>query len=106
MASISATTAAILSAVVSAASVGTSVYMQSEAAGRQKEAQEQATKQAQDLANKQEEATNKANKKTPDTGAFLAAAQQAAKAGGGSTMLTGPQGAAPGTLGSTNLLGS
>jgi hypothetical protein len=67
-----------------------------------------ATAAAQKQATAAEEANNRANAKTPDVGAMLAANQQAAKAGGSSTMLTGPQGVDTSSLnlGKNTLLGS
>lgn len=54
------------------------------------------------------QANNRANAQSPDVGAMLSANQQAAKSGGGSTMLTGPAGVDPSTLalGKSTLLGS
>jgi hypothetical protein len=75
-------------------------------------AQEKAQIQAKEAAVKQEqattEATNRANQKKPDTLAILSAAQNAAKSGTGSTMLTGPRGldASALSLGKTSLLGA
>lgn len=74
--------------------------------------QESASKKSQNLAEKNaqaaEEATNKADRKSPDTAAIMSAAEQAGKAGASSTMLTGPSGVDPSalTLGKSTLLGS
>lgn len=66
--------------------------MESQAAQQQQTAQEQ---------------FNQANQQGPNTSAMLSAIQQAAQAGNGGTMLTGPQGVQPGslTLGKSTLLG-
>ena len=55
----------------------------------------------------QKEQYNRANQKRPNANAILAAAQQAARGGMGSTLLTGPQGVNPGemSLGKSTLLG-
>lgn len=54
-----------------------------------------------------DEATNRANQKTPNTRRLLSEAEQAGKAGVSGTMLTGPQGIDPSslTLGRNSLLG-
>jgi hypothetical protein len=56
----------------------------------------------------QDEATNKANAKSPDVLAMMAANMLSAKSGNASTMLTGPTGVDAGqlTLGRNSLLGS
>lgn len=79
---------------------------QAEMARDQKNAQNDAKAAAEKQATASEQAMNAANKKKPDITSILAAAQQASRGGGNSTMLTGPQGAAPSTLGSSSLLGS
>lgn len=55
-----------------------------------------------------DEANNRANMKSPDISAILAAAQRAGKGGISGTMLTGSQGIDPNALklGKTTLLGS
>lgn len=67
-------------------------------------AREAATKTQQDA----ERANNKANAKSPDTAALMAANLLAGKLGQGGTMLTGPQGVDPAqlTLGKNTLLGN
>lgn len=64
--------------------------------------QEAANKKAEASALKQEkiaeERLNAAMRKTPDTGAILSSAEQAAKSGVGGTMLTGPSGVDPTSL--------
>lgn len=106
--SISGTTLAVIGAtMVAAGSAAYSGYSMSEQADEQKNASEQVKKNAEKAAAAQDEATNKANQKSPDSNAILAAAQQAAKAGSGSTMLTSPQGVGQDkmSLGKTSLLG-
>lgn len=74
----------------------------------QKKAQATASASALKQEKAGDEAMNRANQKRPDTTAIMAAAQTAAKTGGASTMLTGPQGIDPTSLqlGKTSLLGS
>lgn len=74
--------------------------MQEQAVAQQVQATEKQAKTA-------EEATNRANRKNPNTSAILSAAQQAGKGGGGNTMLTGAQGIDPDLLklGKKTLLG-
>jgi uncharacterized protein HemX len=110
--SISATTAMIIAAGVSAAGVGASVYEGQKASGNQQAAlkqQTQATQTAEGNAlsteRKNATAENMANQQTPDISSIMAKAAQAAKSGIGSTMLTGANGAGTGTLGGSTLLG-
>lgn len=67
----------------------------------------QALRTAESTAAESERAINRANKKTPDLAAMLAANQLAATGGQGSTMLTGPGGVDPNqlTLGKSALIG-
>lgn len=96
--------AAVITAVAAVASAATA-YQSSQQ-------QESASKKSQALAEKNakaaEEATNKADRKSPDTAAILSAAEQAGKSGASSTMLTGSSGIDPSalTLGKSTLLGS
>lgn len=92
---------------ISGFSAGSSLGGQGDAAKQQKKAQDQALANANATAKAADEANNRANQKQPDTGAILSAAQQAGKAGGSGTMLTGPQGVDPSalTLGKSTLLG-
>lgn len=75
------------------------------------EQQRQAQAEAKTVAEKQqqtaEQNVNRANAKSPDAGAILSAATQAAKGGPAGTMLTGPQGVNPNelALGKSTLLG-
>jgi hypothetical protein len=73
-----------------------------------KNASEQASQNARAQMSLQEQQINKANAQAPNTSAIMSANMQAAKAGSGSTMLTGSQGVDPNTLslGKSTLLGS
>jgi uncharacterized protein HemX len=113
--SISATTAALITAGVAAAGVGTSLYMgskqedvQKKALQQQRQAQTQAEQQALDQQRRSEQAQNAANQKTPDLSAILARAATSGASGVSSTMLTGPGGVSTGglNLGGKTLLGS
>lgn len=75
------------------------------AAKRQKKAQLAAETSAAAEAQRAEMAYNKANQKTPDLAAIMAANKRAANGGVGSTFLTGAGGTGMGLLGSTSLLG-
>lgn len=103
-----ATTAMYVVAAVSAAAAATS-YVQGK---KQTAAQEKAAKQAKASsdasAKQQEEATNKANSKTPDVGAMLSENAQSALSGQSGTLLTGASGVDPNslTLGKNTLLGA
>lgn len=102
-----ATTAIYVSAAVAAAAA-TASYVQGQ---KQMSAQKTATKQAKaasDLtAKQQEEATNKANKKSPDVASLMYDNMQQASGGESGTMLTGAQGVdqASLSLGKSTLLG-
>jgi hypothetical protein len=73
-------------------------------------AQQAAARQAQADANKQatlaDIANNRATRKSPNIGAMLTGNENAGGSGSASTLLTGAGGAAGGTLGRANLLGS
>lgn len=99
------TGAIILGATALTAGTGYSIYSGERSAAAQKDAQAQAKAAADKQAKAQDEATNRANQKKPDITSIMAAAQNAANAGGASTMLTGPGGAAPSMLGGSSLLG-
>lgn len=90
------------------ASTGYQIKSSMDAAAAQERAQEEAKKQAEKQAKVADEATNRANQKKPDLSAILTAAQNAAKSGSGSTMLTGPLGIDTSSLslGKTSLLGA
>ena len=93
---------------VAAIGTGYSIYAGEEARKQQSKAQGEAKNNALKQEKLQDEATNRANRKSPNVNAIMAAAQQAAKGGVGGTMLTGPQGIDPSALqlGKTSLLGS
>jgi hypothetical protein len=55
---------------------------------------------------KNETSTNATNQQAPDISSILTSAANASKVGVGSTMLTGPGGVGPGSLGKPTLLGS
>jgi alkaline phosphatase len=76
-------------------------------ADSQRKGQNQAKDQAKIANAQQEEATNRANRKSPDSAATMAAAILAGKSGQSGTMLTGPQGVDPNglMLGKATLLG-
>lgn len=94
-----------------ASAVAYSAYSASQSAAKANETQQQAMQQAKTVADQQAtmqtEQINRANAKSPDTGALLSANQQAAKGGQSGTMLTGPAGIDTNTLslGKTSLLG-
>lgn len=109
-----AITAMQVVAAAAVASTAYSIYSGEKAAGKQEEAlnqQRQAQAEAKTAAEKQqqtaEQNVNRANSKSPDAGAILSAASQAAKGGPAGTMLTGTQGvnAADLNLGKSTLLG-
>ena len=100
---------AIATAVtVAAIGTGYSIYAGEQAREQQSRAQGEAMNNALKQEKLQDEATGRANQKSPNVNAIMAAAQQAAKGGVGGTMLTGPQGIDPSALqlGKTSLLGS
>ena len=101
-------------AVAAVASTAYSVYAgeraadkQNEALGQQRQAQADAKVAAEKQQSTAEQNVNKANAKSPDAGAILSAATQAAKGGPAGTMLTGPSGVnqADLSLGKSTLLG-
>ena len=93
---------------LTAISTAAGIYQGVSAAGAQSDAQQQAKKQGEASLLQSQQAMNRANAKHPDVNAILSAAQQAGKSGESGTMLTGPQGVAPGSLplGKSTLLGS
>lgn len=110
----SGVTAMTVMAAAAVAATAYSVYSGERAADAQQEAmqkQEAAQKQALDLQKKQaataEQNMNRANRKQPDVAAISQQSQAMAGQGGGSTMLTGPQGVNPNelALGKSTLLG-
>lgn len=92
------TSAATLLAYAAVAGTAYSVYAGERSASAQKDAQNQARSAAQTQAKAADEATNRANQKTPDTSAILAAQNQAGKGGQSGTMLTGSSGIDPAAL--------
>ena len=108
-------TALIASAVIAGVGTAYSVYQgeqqksaQSDALRQQENAQKQAQENATRQQQTQQQAMNKANAQSPDVGAIMSAATQAAKGGPAGTMLTGPGGVNPQdlSLGKSTLLGS
>lgn len=102
-----ATTAIYVAAAVSAAAAATSYYQGQKQMGAQKSATKQA-KAASDLtAKQQEEATNKANSRSPDVASLMYDNMENASGGQSGTMLTGAQGVDPASLslGKSTLLG-
>ena len=108
-------TALIVAAAAAAVGTGYSIYQGEQQKAAQEDAlkqQENAQKQAQENATKaqqtQQQSVNRANAQSPDVGALLSAAGQAAKGGPAGTMLTGPGGVDPNSLslGKNTLLGS
>ena len=106
--------AIVTAAVAAVVYTGYSIYQGERAAKQQNQQlqmQQQANAEAKAAALKQEkaaeESTNRALAKTPDTQAILSSAEQAAKTGGSSTMLTGVGGVDPAQLqlGKKTLLG-
>lgn len=95
-------------AAAAVAGAGSSVY----SADQNRKATNEASDRAKENALRQEkmadEASNKANQKTPDANAIMSAAQQMGKAGASGTMLTGPSGVDASSLGlgKKSLLGS
>lgn len=109
-----AVTATTVLAAAAVAGTAYSIYAGEEGRKQQGEAmsqQRQAQAEAKTVAEKQqqtaEQNVNRANAKSPDAGAILSAATQAAKGGPAGTMLTGPMGvnAADLSLGKSTLLG-
>ena len=92
---------------IAATGTGYSIYEGKRTAEAQEKAQRMSMAEAQKTARAADEETNRANQKRPNANAILAAAQQAAKGGMGSTMLTGPQGVSSSelSLGKSTLLG-
>jgi uncharacterized protein HemX len=110
-----ATVIALGSLGLAAVGTGVSIYQgkksgdaQQQALKNQNTATQKAEADALSTERKNETATNAANMKTPDISSILTNAANASKVGVGSTMLTGPNGVAPGalSLGKSTLLGS
>lgn len=94
--------------VIAAVGVGYSIYAGERANEQQQQAQNEARRQAAENAKQADIANNRANQKKADVNALLKANQDAAQAGGSSTMLTGPGGVDPASLnlGKNTLLGA
>lgn len=92
---------------MSIVAAATAVYSTDSARKAQNNATDVAKAAAKKNQQQSEEATNRANAKTPDVSAMMSANAQAAKGGQSGTMLTGPAGVDPTqlTLGKTSLLG-
>ena len=110
------TTATLMTvmAATAVAATGYSIYSGEKASAKQSDAlkQQQSAQSDAKVAAEKQQATaesnvNRANAKTPDAGAILSAAGQAAKGGPAGTMLTGPMGinTADLNLGKSTLLG-
>ena len=93
--------------VLGGAAVGAQVYGANKAAKAQKEANAVSVAQAKTAADQADQATNRANAKSPNVAGLLSANTMSAKAGQSGTMLTGTQGVDPNTLmlGKKTLLG-
>ena len=79
----------VTATIVTGAVIGASVYQGEQTRKEGKKARAQATANAEATAKQQERDFNRANKKAPNVAGFTAANTNAAKAGIGSTMLTG-----------------
>ena len=99
--------AAIAGAIAMVANTGYTIYEGERSADAQHRSQRQALAASRATAQSADEANNRVNQKRPNANAILAAAQQAAKGGMGSTLLTGPQGVSSSemSLGKSTLLG-
>lgn len=99
----------IATAIVAAAVIGagTAVYTSDVSRKASHSAQDQAEATALRQEQQAEEASNKANRRTPDVSAIMSAAQQAGKGGISGTMLTGSTGVSASdlVLGKNTLLG-
>jgi hypothetical protein len=103
-----------ITAFTAAVGTGFSIYQGIEGKKMQEQGladQEEATRKAEQNAQKQltatEMASNKANAQSADAGSIMSQAQQAAKSGPAGTMITGPQGVNPAalSLGKQSVLG-
>lgn len=104
---ISASTLLAATAITTAATVGASIYTGRKQDKASRRGYEQAQRQADAQAKQADEAMNRENRKSADSGAFLGEAALAGKAGQSGTMLTGTQGVSPDllNLGKNTLLG-
>jgi hypothetical protein len=102
-----AATWAAIGAVTAAAGVGASAYAANQGRAQQNQAMRQAAGAAAKNNQMADEATNRANAKSPDVAALMASNLAAGQQGAAGTMLTGPGGVDPNslTLGKNTLLG-
>ncbi len=103
----STATAVGVAAYGALATTALTAYQGQQARIGQTRAADMAGRDASLTAQRAEEATNRANAKSPDVAAALSAALLSGKMGNSSTMLTGPQGVDPSKLllGKSTLLG-
>jgi len=94
-------------AITATTAVATTAYTMDQQRKMSNRANDQALAAAKKQQQASDEATNRANSKSPDTAALMASNMLAAKGGQSGTMLTGPSGVDPGslTLGKSSLLG-
>ena len=99
---------AMAAVAVAAVGVGMSYYNGQQQMAAQKDANEQAKKNALKQEQAADQANNAANRKTANVSGILSAAEQAGKGGVSGTMLTGAGGIDPNTLAisKNTLLGS
>ena len=100
-------TAAVWSVIGTVATTAATVYSADSARKNANTANDQAIANAKTNAQQADEANNRANAKSPDSAAMMAANMAAGKQGAAGTMLTGPGGIDPNslTLGKSSLLG-
>ena len=100
-------TAIYVAAAVTAAAAASSYVQGKKQISAQKDATKQAKEASDRVAKQQEEATNKANKKSPDVASLMYDNMENASGGQSGTMLTGAQGVDPTSLslGKSTLLG-
>lgn len=94
-------------AITATTTVATTAYSMDQQRKMSNTANDQAMAAAKKQQQASDQATNRANAKSPDTAALMASNMLAAKGGQSGTMLTGPSGVDPGslTLGKSSLLG-
>lgn len=98
----------VAAVVIGGISTAYQIYSGEENRKQQERAQDEARRNAQENARQADIANNRANQKKADVNALMKANQEAASAGGSSTMLTGPGGidTASLNLGKNTLLGA
>ena len=96
-----------LAITATTAAVATTAYSMDQQRKMSNTANDRALAAAKKTQQASDEATNRANSKSPDSAALMSANILAAKGGQSGTMLTGPSGVDPGslTLGKSSLLG-